>query len=97
MGGCHAACGEQVFSERLLHASVPYRGTRSQRRTLFYKYLPFGASRADLSGIKKRHYDLTAPEMTDAQRLIMGWPEEWVEAGLASEATPSIGSGGPKL
>ena len=56
---------------------MPYRGTRSQRRTLFYKYLPFGASRADLSGIKKRHYDLTAPEMTDAQRLIMGWPEEW--------------------
>jgi hypothetical protein len=62
-----------VFSEKLLHATAPYTG-RDQRRTLFYKYLPYGVARDDQP--ERRYYDLTVPGLTQQQRLIMGWPEE---------------------
>lgn len=82
-----------VFSERLLHATVPYSG-RNQRRTLFYKYMPRGATRADVPD--RRHYDLTVSGLTTAQKYILGWPDEWATHGLidhdkGSEASPTAG------
>ena len=68
-----------IFSERLLHATVPYTGS-GQRRTLFYKYMPRGAKRADVSD--RRFYDMTVDGLTDAQKMILGWPDEWSRHGL---------------
>ena len=71
-----------IFSERLLHATVPYAG-RDQRRTLFYKYMPRDVERASVP--ERRYYDLTADGLTDAQKYILGWPEEWAAHGLVDD------------
>ena len=65
-----------IFSEKLFHATVPYTGL-GERRTLFYKYLPFGAMRED---VEPKFYDLTDPAMSDEQRMVLGWPQEWPPA-----------------
>jgi hypothetical protein len=79
-------------TQKLLHATAPYTGA-TQRRTLFYKYLPYGVERADVA--ERKHYDLTVPGITAEQRLILGWPEEW----RPEEWQPSIADdgGAPKL
>lgn len=81
-----------MFSERLLHATVPYAG-RDQRRTLFYKYMPRDAKRASVP--ERRYYDLTVDGLTDAQKYILGWPEEWAAHGLVdgdeSHASAAVG------
>jgi hypothetical protein len=65
-----------VFTEKVLHATAPYTGS-TQRRTLFYKYLPYGIERDDVP--ERKYYDLTVPGLSLEQRLILGWPEEWLE------------------
>jgi ectoine hydroxylase-related dioxygenase (phytanoyl-CoA dioxygenase family) len=78
-----------IFSERLLHATVPYSG-RNQRRTLFYKYMPRGATRADVPS--RRHYDLSLGGLTNAQKYILGWPDEWGTHGLIDHDEDSSAS-----
>ena len=65
-----------VFTEKVLHATAPYTGS-TQRRTLFYKYLPYGIERDDVP--ERKYYDLTVPGLSLEQHLILGWPEEWPE------------------
>ena len=69
-----------IFSEKCLHATTPYTG-QGERRTLFYKYMPYGARRASdaaAQGGDKKHYDLVTDGcITEAQKFILGWPEEW--------------------
>ena len=44
------------------------------------KYHPYGKDRR--KGNYTIKYDLTRPELTDAQRRILAWPEQWEEFGL---------------
>ena len=44
------------------------------------KYVPYGTEpRGKTYSIK---YDLSRPELTDDQRRILAWPEQWEEYGL---------------
>jgi len=76
--------GALVFTETMLHSTFPYSG-QGQRRTLFYKYHPYGMDRR--AGNYTIKYDLDPPaelgfDVTDAQRRILAWPEQWDEYGL---------------
>ena len=76
--------GALVFTETMLHSTFPYSG-QGQRRTLFYKYHPYGMDRR--AGSYTIKYDLDPPaelgfDVTDAQRRILAWPEQWDEYGL---------------
>jgi hypothetical protein len=51
------------------------------------KYMSYGSVRAD--AVMRRSYDLDAPDMTEAQRQIMGWPDELP----AMVELPSAGGG----
>ena len=44
---------------------------------MVYKYLPYGVTREDQP--ERHYYDLTVPSLTQQQKLILGWPEEWQE------------------
>eukprot|EP01043_Picozoa_sp_COSAG02_P049112 COSAG02_NODE_4902_length_4849_cov_8.392280_2_plen_355_part_00 len=61
-----------VFSEKLLHATVPWTGA-TQRRTVFYKYAPSCMHHGD------RGYDLTDPGLTAAQRDRIAFPRRWID------------------
>jgi hypothetical protein len=61
-----------VFSEKLLHATVPWTGA-TQRRTVFYKYAPSCMHHAD------RRYDVTDPGLTAGQRDRIGFPRMWID------------------
>ena len=68
-----------VFTETMLHSTYPYSGP-GQRRTLFYKYHPYGKDRR--AGDYTIKYDLEPPaqlgiKVTEAQRRILAWPEQW--------------------
>ena len=61
-----------LFSEKLLHATVPWTGA-GERRTIFYKYSPFGMHHGD------RGYDVSDPGLTNAQRDRLAFPHRWIE------------------
>jgi hypothetical protein len=46
---CPALC-VVLFAEKLMHTTVPWRGIASERRTVFYKFVPFGMHHADKVG-----------------------------------------------
>ena len=64
-------------------AELSRNGAGGERRTLFYKYQPYGTSTEKLQeGRYTIRYDLSLPSITDAQRRILAWPDQWAEFGL---------------
>ena len=52
----------------MTHGTIPWEGS-DERRTLFYKYVPYGMHHADAC------YDVNDPELTLQQREILEFPE----------------------
>lgn len=59
-----------LFTEKLKHGTIPWSGN-NERRTLFYKYVPFGMHHGDAG------YDTTDPELTERQRRILEFSPSW--------------------
>lgn len=59
-----------LFTEKLKHGTIPWAGN-SERRTLFYKYVPFGMHHADVA------YDTNDPELTARQKRILEFSPSW--------------------
>ena len=61
-----------IFTEKLLHGTLPWQGG-GERRTLFYKFVPYGYHNRDVE------YDVGLPSMAASRRQIMGYPAagEW--------------------
>jgi hypothetical protein len=59
-----------LFTEKLSHCTIPWSGDR-QRRTIFFKYVPYGMHHVD------RVYDVTDSELTGQQRSRLQFPSEW--------------------
>jgi hypothetical protein len=59
--------------EKMTHGTIPWEG-KNDRRTLFYKYVPFGMHHADAG------YDVNDPELTAHQREVVEFSETWFNA-----------------
>ena len=59
-----------LFTEKLKHGTIPWAGT-GERRTLFYKYVPFGMHHGDAA------YDTNDPELTERQKRILEFSPSW--------------------
>jgi len=59
-----------LFTEKLTHGTIPWAG-RGERRTLFYKYVPFGMHHGDVA------YDTNDPELTERQKRILEFSPSW--------------------
>ena len=59
-----------LFSEKLKHGTIPWAGS-GERRTLFYKYVPFGMHHGDVA------YDTNDPELTARQKRILEFSPCW--------------------
>jgi hypothetical protein len=59
-----------LFSEKLKHGTIPWAGS-GERRTLFYKYVPFGMHHGDVA------YDINQPELTARQKRILEFSPCW--------------------
>eukprot|EP01052_Picozoa_sp_SAG31_P034696 SAG31_NODE_4090_length_3600_cov_4.861183_3_plen_188_part_00 len=57
-----------LFTERLVHSTVPWVG-HGQRRTLFFKYVGYGLHYTD------RRYDNEQPGLSDLQRQVLSYPD----------------------
>ena len=58
-----------LFTEKLKHGTIPWSG-KNERRTLFYKYVPFGMHHGDAGYT-------TDPELTKRQRRILEFYPSW--------------------
>ena len=59
-----------LFTEKLKHGTIPWSGT-GERRTLFYKYVPYGMHHGDVA------YDTNDPELTQRQKSILEFSPNW--------------------
>ena len=59
-----------LFSEKLKHGTIPWAGSQ-ERRTLFYKYVPFGLHHHDAG------YDTNDPQLTARQKRILEFSSSW--------------------
>ena len=59
-----------LFTEKLKHGTIPWAGN-DERRTLFYKYVPFGMHHRDAA------YDTNDPELTERQKQIVEYSPCW--------------------
>ena len=59
-----------LFSEKLKHGTIPWSG-HGERRTLFYKYVPFGMHHGDAG------YDTNDSELTERQKRILEFSPCW--------------------
>ena len=59
-----------MFSEKLKHGTIPWAG-RGERRTLFYKYVPFGLYHGYTG------YDTNDPQLTAPQKRIVEFSPCW--------------------
>ena len=59
-----------LFTEKLTHGTIPWAGS-GERRTLFYKYVPFGMHHGDVA------YDTHDPELTERQKQILAFSSCW--------------------
>lgn len=59
-----------LFTEKLKHDTIPWAGS-GERRTLFYKFAPFGMHHADAG------YDTNDPELTERQKRILEFSPCW--------------------
>ena len=84
-----------IFSKRLLHASKPYTGLGQRRTVFFYKYMPEGAQREDVP-VRRRFY-LALPGLSEAQKVIMSWPDGERPPPSARQCTCSCCWGGQAM
>ena len=68
-----------LFSERLTHSTSPWSG-RSDRRTLFFKYVQRQMcwSHGHLTSNRGETYDLHDMDLTEAQRQILALPPKFL-------------------
>ena len=67
-----AAAGDCiVFSEKLSHATAPWRGIGRSRRSVFFKFVPFGMHHGDA------RYDITDPGLSPTQAARLRFPDKW--------------------
>lgn len=59
-----------LFTEKLKHGTIPWSGS-DERRTLFYKYVPYGMHHGDAG------YDTNDPELTERQKQILEFSPNW--------------------
>ena len=59
-----------LFTEKLKHGTIPWAGI-NERRTLFYKYVPYGMHHGDAG------YDTNDPELTPRQKRILEFSSSW--------------------
>jgi hypothetical protein len=59
-----------LFTEKLKHGTIPWAGI-NERRTLFYKYVPYGMHHGDAG------YDTNDPELTSRQKRILDFSSSW--------------------
>lgn len=59
-----------LFTEKLTHGTIPWAGS-GERRTLFYKYVPFGMHHGNAG------YDTNDPELTERQKRILEFSPSW--------------------
>ena len=67
---CRTYRGKIIFTEKLVHGTLPWRG-KGERRTLFYKYVPWGVhwrdgvyDTSETSGLTSEQLDiLSAPTL----------------------------------
>ena len=59
-----------LFTEKLTHGTIPWAG-KGERRTLFYKYVPYGMHHGDVA------YDTNDPELTERQKRILEFSPSW--------------------
>jgi hypothetical protein len=70
-GSLHGGPGNCIlFTEKLVHGTIPWSG-KNERRTLFYKYVPYGMHHGDVA------YDVNDPELTVRQRRIVEFSAYW--------------------
>ena len=72
-----------VFTEKLLHSTAMWSSRIGPRKTMFYKYQPYGLTMSQIQdGNFTIRYDLDHPALTESQRRILAWPDQWEEYGL---------------
>jgi hypothetical protein len=76
-----------IFSEKCKHGTIPWSSQTSERRTLFYKYAPFGMHHGD-SG-----YDVHDPALTEAQRRLVEFPEVWFNEQVPEDDVQELAEG----
>jgi hypothetical protein len=59
-----------LFTEKLKHGTIPWSGS-GERRTLFYKYVPFGMHHGDVA------YDTNDPGLSEQQQRILEFSSSW--------------------
>jgi ectoine hydroxylase-related dioxygenase (phytanoyl-CoA dioxygenase family) len=59
-----------LFTEKLKHGTIPWSGS-DERRTLFYKYVPFGMHHRNAA------YDTNDPDLTERQKRILEFSPCW--------------------
>ena len=72
----HHACAQSaaiIFTEKLKHATLPWLG-QGERRTLFYKYVPYGFHHED------QGYDVTDPGLSPRQARLLEFPREFLNS-----------------
>ena len=69
-----------LFSEKLKHATLPWNGRAAERRTVFYKYVPYGCHHDDFG------YDLSDPGLSEKQRQRLAFPNRWLTVDKGESA-----------
>jgi ectoine hydroxylase-related dioxygenase (phytanoyl-CoA dioxygenase family) len=80
-----------VFTERLTHSTVPWRGG-GDRRTLFFKYV-----QRDMKWSKGGQYDELDPDLTPKERDVLSCPERFANEGMerGQGQPPTVGPESP--
>lgn len=65
-----------LFSERMTHSTVPWRGA-GDRRTIFFKYV-----QRDMAWSAGKLYDEEHADLTDEQRELVRCPEFYYNEGM---------------
>lgn len=73
-----------LFSEKLTHATLPWSGAATERRTVFYKYVPYGLHHNDFG------YDLSDPGLTRKQRRRLAFPDSWLSVDKSARAKQAV-------
>ena len=61
-----------LFSEKMKHATLPWNGRATERKTVFYKYVPYGCHHNDFG------YDLSDPGLNAKHRQRLAFPDRWL-------------------
>lgn len=80
-----------LFTERLTHSTVPWRGD-GDRRTIFFKYV-----QRDMKWSKGGIYDTMDPDLTQEQRGVLSCPQSFANEGMerSQGQPPTVGPESP--